>query len=76
MATRMIKQSIVRKMFNDKGKQVTSQAIDVLDVLIYKKVYDVVRRTLKEEGRITEECILMHFNFELEESESENTDDY
>lgn len=65
---KILKRSKVKALFNDNGKQITPQALDVLDTLVHKQIINIVRRSkltdrpnTLHKSRITDDDIILLF---------------
>ena len=73
--TNIVKANRVKKLFNDNGKQITPEALEVLDTLVHKQVINLVRRSVlmdspksSHKTRVTGEDIILLFGEESHSS--------
>lgn len=73
--TTILKRNKVKELFNDNGKQITAQALDTLDVLVHKRIINIVRRSKLMDSpksshntRVTDTDIILLFDDEVDSS--------
>jgi len=67
MATKYIKETTIRALFHKHGKEVSPEAINVIDEATNDFINDIIKRTLPLKGRITKDVIMFILNQENEQ---------